>query len=258
MRAHEFLIENKNTRKMWHVSPSRNRASILSYGLKPQAVSDRKRKPGIYMFADKFQAREWAWVEAEGYAQAEDIWEIVLPTSYILDTDTHPDLVNYNAYIGYEPIPVAQLQLIETQDVPKEGEEPPYFEKISDAEHINSNLVYQGNCTEDKIIEYIFGDVNNFTNMIEKHGNNFTIGDLVVKYNPKTDIHSFYYKKQSVSEGGGYIPKNKKEAKDPRWCMAITGDIKPGEPQRQANKLGFKTDKTGRPLVMRPDGRIKN
>lgn len=31
-----------------------------------------------------------------------------------------------------------------------------------------------------------------------------------------------------VEECSGYIPKNKKEAKDPRWSNSLTVDIKPG------------------------------
>jgi len=68
------------------------------------------------------------------------------------------------------------------------------------AEGSDSNLSYQGNCTEDDVIEHIFGDVNNFANMVEEHGDEFTVGDLVVKYDPKTDVHSFYYKKQGMAE----------------------------------------------------------
>jgi hypothetical protein len=69
------------------------------------------------------------------------------------------------------------------------------------AEGSDSNLSYQGNCTEDDVIEHIFGDVNNFANMVGKYGDEFTVGDLVVKYDPETDVHSFYYKKQGVVEG---------------------------------------------------------
>ena len=68
------------------------------------------------------------------------------------------------------------------------------------AEGSDSNLSYQGNCTEDDVIEHIFGDVNNFANMVEEHGDEFAVGDLVVKYDPETDIHSFYYKKRGVAE----------------------------------------------------------
>ena len=63
------------------------------------------------------------------------------------------------------------------------------------------NLNYIGNCTEDDVIEHIFGDVNNFANMVEEHGDEFTVGDLVVKYDPETDVHSFYYKKSRTMIG---------------------------------------------------------
>ena len=59
-----------------------------------------------------------------------------------------------------------------------------------------------------------------------------------------------------LSEGGGYIPKNAEEARDPRWMMAITNDIKPGETQRQAAKMGFKTDKEGRPPLLKANGKL--
>jgi len=75
-----------------------------------------------------------------------------------------------------------------------------YMKQQGVAEGSDSNLSYQGNCTEDDVIEHIFGDVNNFANMVEEHGDEFTVGDLVVKYDPETDVHSFYYKKQGVAE----------------------------------------------------------
>lgn len=69
------------------------------------------------------------------------------------------------------------------------------WKKAGDAEHLmKESLDYQGNCTEDDIIEHIFGDVNNFANLVDEHGDEFEIGDLVVKYDPETDVHSFYYK----------------------------------------------------------------
>jgi hypothetical protein len=65
----------------------------------------------------------------------------------------------------------------------------------------SDNLNYIGNCTDDDVIEHIFGDATNFAQAVEEHGDEFTINDLVVKYDPKTDIHSFYYKQQGVAEG---------------------------------------------------------
>lgn len=62
--------------------------------------------------------------------------------------------------------------------------------------------------------------------------------------------------KKKINEASGYIPKNQKEANDPRWQMAITNDIKPGESQRQAARLGFKVDAEGRPPLLKSNGKI--
>jgi hypothetical protein len=59
-----------------------------------------------------------------------------------------------------------------------------------------------------------------------------------------------------ISEGGGYIPQNEKEAHDPRYEMAMTCDIKPGEDVRQAAKFNFKLKKGGIPPTMRSDGKL--
>lgn len=64
----------------------------------------------------------------------------------------------------------------------------------------SDNLSYQGNCTEDDVVEYIFGDVNNFARMIEEYGDEFELKGLVVKYNPEKDIHYFYYKTQNEEQ----------------------------------------------------------
>jgi predicted GNAT family acetyltransferase len=63
-------------------------------------------------------------------------------------------------------------------------------------------------------------------------------------------------KNESVTEATGYIPVNDKEARDPRYSMAITQDIKPGEVQRQAAKMGFKTDAAGIPPKLNSSGKI--
>ena len=59
-------------------------------------------------------------------------------------------------------------------------------------------LRYIGNCTDDDVIEYIFGDATNFAQAVEEYGDEFTINNLVVKYNNETDVHGFYYKHQRV------------------------------------------------------------
>ena len=56
------------------------------------------------------------------------------------------------------------------------------------------NMIYAGNCTQDDIVDEIFGDVNNFANLVDKHGDEFEINNLVVKYDPDTDVHYFYWK----------------------------------------------------------------
>jgi hypothetical protein len=54
----------------------------------------------------------------------------------------------------------------------------------------------------------------------------------------------------------GYIPKNKKEANDPRYANALTVDIKPGEDKKQAAKFGFKISKDGAVPTLRADGKF--
>jgi Putative amidoligase enzyme len=51
----------------------------------------------------------------------------------------------------------------------------------------------------------------------------------------------------------GYIP-TKKQAKDPRYSMALTVDIKPGQVGKEANKLKLKTDSQGHPQIANPNG----
>jgi hypothetical protein len=63
--------------------------------------------------------------------------------------------------------------------------------------------------------------------------------------------------KQVVAEASGYIPVTDAEARDPRYSMAVTADIKPGEPRRQAAKMGWKTDAAGTPPTARTNGLIE-
>ena len=52
-----------------------------------------------------------------------------------------------------------------------------------------------------------------------------------------------------IEESSGYIP-TERERHDPRFSMALTQDVHPGETGRQANKLGLKTDSQGRPALL--------
>ena len=56
--------------------------------------------------------------------------------------------------------------------------------------------------------------------------------------------------KKLLKEFGGYVPVNDKEAQDPRFKMAVSQDIKPGEVQRQAKKMGWSTDRAGVPPLL--------
>jgi hypothetical protein len=52
-----------------------------------------------------------------------------------------------------------------------------------------------------------------------------------------------------LAEASGYIP-TKKQARDPRFSMALTKDIRPGAVGKEANKLGLKTDSQGKPGLL--------
>ena len=66
------------------------------------------------------------------------------------------------------------------------------------------------------------------------------------------------FDKKSISESSGYIPVTDAEAKDPRYSMAITVDIKPGEVKRQAAKMGWKTTAAGTPPTARTNGLVES
>ena len=53
-------------------------------------------------------------------------------------------------------------------------------------------MTYYGNCTQDEIIEDLFGDVSAFACLVEELGDNFTDRGIMCVYDPVTDIHSFY------------------------------------------------------------------
>jgi hypothetical protein len=61
--------------------------------------------------------------------------------------------------------------------------------------------------------------------------------------------HPEYFEKSAVSESSGYIP-TAAQAKDPRYKMALTVDIKPGQTGKEANKLALDTDAQGRPALL--------
>jgi GNAT superfamily N-acetyltransferase len=74
------------------------------------------------------------------------------------------------------------------------------------------NLSYIGNCTDDDVIEHVFGDATGFAQAVEEYGDEFVLDDLVVKYDPETDVHSFYYQQQDVTEGSLTEIENMKQS----------------------------------------------
>lgn len=64
------------------------------------------------------------------------------------------------------------------------------------------------------------------------------------------DAHPELFDTPAISESAsGYIP-TKKQANDPRFSMALTVDIKPGQVGKEANKLKLKTDSQGHPGLL--------
>jgi hypothetical protein len=59
-----------------------------------------------------------------------------------------------------------------------------------------------------------------------------------------------YFKHVNETGGVGVVANNARQAKDPRYSTSITADIKPGETQRQAKKMGFSLDKKGLPPLV--------
>lgn len=65
------------------------------------------------------------------------------------------------------------------------------------------------------------------------------------------DISVEDFLKSQLNEGAsGYIP-TKAQANDPRFSMALTKDVRPGEVAKQANKMGLKVDKKGHPPLLK-------
>lgn len=69
-------------------------------------------------------------------------------------------------------------------------------------------------------------------------------------------IHQMQKQRNIQNESSGYIP-TEAEKNDPRYSMALTADIRPGEINRQAKKMGWPTDTLGRPPVLKTNGQPK-
>ena len=70
------------------------------------------------------------------------------------------------------------------------------------------------------------------------------------------DAHPELFDHEDIRESSGYIP-TKAQADDPRFKMALTADVQPGQTGREANKMRLATDAQGHPQVLRADGKVK-
>jgi hypothetical protein len=83
---------------------------------------------------------------------------------------------------------------------------------------------------------------------------NAQAGILMRDWGRRHPEHFDHGQVQDLEEAAsGYIP-TKKQAKDPRFSMALTVDIKPGQVGKEANKLKLKTDRQGHPQIARANG----
>jgi hypothetical protein len=65
-------------------------------------------------------------------------------------------------------------------------------------------------------------------------------------------LHPEYFaagQADDLAEASGYIP-TKKQARDPRFSMALTKDVRPGAVGKEANKLNLHTDSQGKPGLL--------
>jgi hypothetical protein len=70
------------------------------------------------------------------------------------------------------------------------------------------------------------------------------------------DAHPELFDQEAIGESSGYIP-TRAQAKDPRFKMALTVDVQPGQTGHEANKMRLATDAQGHPQLLRADGRVK-
>ena len=65
------------------------------------------------------------------------------------------------------------------------------------------------------------------------------------------NTHPEDFEQAPLEEGAsGYIPKNKREAAQPQYAMALSVDIKPGQTGKEANKLALHTGRNGEPGLL--------
>ena len=63
------------------------------------------------------------------------------------------------------------------------------------------------------------------------------------------DAHPDHFESGQIEESSGYIP-TAAQKNDPRFKMALSVDVHPGQTGREANKMGLQTDAQGRPALL--------
>jgi len=90
--------------------------------------------------------------------------------------------------------------------------------------------------TESQVDEHIVKHGSQYRILSKKTGKN--LGTFPTKAAAKKHEREIQYFKHANEDASGYIPKNKKEAKDPRWSNALTVDVHPDTPTK--NLRAFK------------------
>jgi len=49
-----------------------------------------------------------------------------------------------------------------------------------------------GDCRDENLVNELFGSVTDFAQIVEEYGDDFVRDGIVVEYNSKTGIHSFF------------------------------------------------------------------
>jgi hypothetical protein len=97
----------------------------------------------------------------------------------------------------------------------------------------NPNSVWR----EKPVSEHIIKHGSGYRLVSKKTGKN--LGDFPTRAAAEKHEREVEYFKHMDEDASGYIPKNKKEAKDPRWSNALTVDVHPDTPNKNMKALGL-------------------
>ena len=87
-----------------------------------------------------------------------------------------------------------------------------------------------------------------YDTVVKKFGNPIDQGTLTVDIDAGHGVWQHIAQKLGLKyesnrlheEGGVGVIANARQAKDPRYCMSLTNDVRPGETDRNLKKLGLK------------------